>query len=158
MQVVLKVWSSNPEYSGGCDYAVLEMDEGLAKLMLRRITSLCEQRAVDDSLFEAYYWDSSPAYFSPWVNRASESGEVQDSDGKLEEMLASLEVDTREMVTAPPDFRVPEGQFAAVECSQMIVRDDGISFIALLRHTDICVTTAEISKAFIESVLGPITA
>jgi hypothetical protein len=76
----------------------------------------------------------------------------------LEELLASLEVDRREMVTAPPDFRVPEGQLGAVECSQMIVRDDGVSFIALLRHTDIYVTTAEIPKAFIESVLAPVTA
>ena len=134
------------------------MDEGLAKLMLRRITSLCEQRALDASLLEAYYWDSSPAYFSPWVNRASQSGELHDSDGTLDEMLVNLEVDTREMVTAPADFRVPEGRLTAVECSQMIVRDDGVAFTALLRHTDIYVTTAEIPKAFIELVLVPITA
>jgi len=42
MQVLPKVGSSNPEYSGGCDYAAVEIDEELAKLMLRRITGLCE--------------------------------------------------------------------------------------------------------------------
>ena len=158
MQVLLKVWSSNPEYSGGCDYAVVEIDEGLAKLMLRRITSLCELRALDPSLFEAYFWDSSPEYFSPWENRANQSGEVQNSADNLEKMLENLQVDSRESVVAPPDFRVPENKIATVECSQMIVRDDGVAFTALLRHSDIYVTTADIPRAFISSALPPATA
>ena len=158
MQIVLKVWSSNPEYSGGCDYAAVEIDERLANLVLRRITRLCEQKALDASLFEAYYWDSSPEYFSPSVNHASQPDEVQDSDGKLDDMLANLEVDTREIVTAPPDFRVPETRVVAVECSQMIVRDDSVAFTALLRHSDIYVTTADVPKAFISSALAPISA
>jgi hypothetical protein len=36
----------------------------------------------------------------------------------------------------------------------MIVREEGIAFNALLRHTDIYVTTAEISKQVLESVGG----
>ena len=158
MQVLLRVWSSNPEYSGGCDYAVVEIDEGLSKLVLRRINGLCAQKALDASLFEAYYWDSSPEYFSPWVNRANESGEAQDSENNLEQMLEDLQVDTRQLVVAPPEFLVPENKIATVECSQMIVREDGVAFTAILRHTDIYVTTAEIPKAFVESALTPVTA
>jgi len=70
----------------------------------------------------------------------------------LEETLEDLEVYTREVVTAPADFRVLESQIASVECAQMIVREEGIAFNALLRHTDIYVTTAEISKQVFESV------
>jgi len=158
MQVLLKVWSSNPEYSGGCDYAVVEIDEGLTKLILRRITALCEQKALDASLFEAYYWDSSPEYFSPWVNRAKESGEVQNSEDDLEQMLENVQVDTQELVVAPPDFRVPENKIARVECSQMIVREDGVAFTALLRHSDIYVTTADVPKAFIALAFAPVAA
>ena len=86
MRVVLKTWSSNPDYSAGCDYAVVEIGEEFAKLALRRIDVLREQKALDSSISETYYWDSSAEYFSPWVNRASQPSEVQEqgsSWGKL---------------------------------------------------------------------------
>lgn len=153
MRVVLKVWSSNPDYSAGCDYAVVDIGEEFSKLALRRINALCEQKAVDPSVYETYYWDFSAQYFSPWANRASQPSEVQESGLELEETLEDLEVDTREVVTAPADFRVLDSQTAAVECAQMIVREGSIAFNALLRHTDIYVTTAEIPKQVLESVL-----
>jgi hypothetical protein len=131
---------------------VVEIDEESAKLALRRISVLCEQKARDLSLNETYYWDSSAQYFNPWVNRVSQPSEVQESGLELEKTLEGLEVDTREVVTAPADFRVMESQIGAVECAQMIVREGGIAFNALLRHTDIYVTTAEISKQVLESV------
>ena len=152
MRVVLKTWSSNPDYTAGCDYAVVEIDAEFAKLALRRISVLCEQKALDSSLYETYYWDSSAEYFSPWVNRASPPTEVQESGVELEKTLDDLEVDMQEVVTAPAAFRVPESQIGAVECAQMIVREESIAFNALLRHTDIYVTTAEISKQVLESV------
>jgi hypothetical protein len=34
MLVVLKVWSSNRDYSARCDHAAVEISEGLAKLEL----------------------------------------------------------------------------------------------------------------------------
>lgn len=153
MRVVLKVWSSNLDYSAGCDYAVVDIGEEFSKLALRRINALCEQKAVDPSVYETYYWDFSAQYFSPWANRASQPSEVQESGLELEETLEDLEVDTREVVTAPADFRVLDSQTAAVECAQMIVREGSIAFNALLRHTDIYVTTAEIPKQVLESVL-----
>ena len=66
--------------------------------------------------------------------------------GALEEILDRLGVDTKETLIAPPDFRVSESHIAAVECSQMVVRDDGIAFTALVRHADIYLTTAEIPR------------
>lgn len=153
MRLFQKVWSSNPDYYPGCDYAVVEFYEEVAKLALRRIKVLSEQKVLDPFLYETYYWDSSPEYFSSWVTRANQPGEVQESSVELEEMLEKLEVDTREIVTAPSDFQVPESQIVAVECSQMIVRHSGVAFTALLRHTDIYVTTAEIQKHVIASAL-----
>jgi hypothetical protein len=70
----------------------------------------------------------------------------------LEETLEGLEVDTPEVVTAPADFQLLESQIATVECAQMIVREEGVAFSALLRQTDIYGTTAEISKQVFESV------
>ncbi len=55
--------------------------------MLRRISVLSEQKVLDPAVCETYYWDSSPQYFSPWIDRASESQprEVQATCTELEE-------------------------------------------------------------------------
>ncbi|HKS76126.1 MAG TPA: hypothetical protein VJQ82_23140 [Terriglobales bacterium] len=108
MRVLLKVWSSNPDYNGGCDYAAVEISEELAKLTLRRIHILSEQKALDPVLYETYYWHYSTEYFSPWAVRPVEPGEIDEPVAVLEEILDSLEVDAKEMVIAPPDFRVSE--------------------------------------------------
>lgn len=157
MQIVLKAWSSNPECSTGCDYAVLEGSETFLKLALRRINLLCEQKIVDPSLNETSYWDYSAQYFSPWVNCAVESGEAEEMCSELKESIEALEIDSREAAIASSDLSLPDSQITTVECAQMIVRDGGIAFNALLRHTDIYVTTAEISKRMIESALASTT-
>ncbi len=74
------------------------------KLALRRISVLCEQKVLDSSLNEAYYWDSSVQYLSPWLNRASKSGAAPEACFKLEESIEALEIDTREAVIAEADF------------------------------------------------------
>lgn len=158
MQIVLKAWSSNPDYSTGCDYAVVEGGEAFFKLALRRISVLREQKIVDPSLNETYYWDSSAQYFSPWVNRALQSEVADEACVKSEESIEALEIDTREVAVASSAFVIPDSQITAVECAQMIVRDGGIAFHALLRHSDIYVTTAEISTHVIESALTSVIA
>ena len=157
MRIVLKAWSSNPDYSAGCDYAIVEGGDMFLKLDLRRINALCEQKIVDPSVYETYYWDSSAQYFCPWTDRASQSGAAEDTCFQLEESIGALEIDTREAAIASSDFDVPDSRITAVECAQMIVRDGGIAFNALLRHSDIYVTTAEISKQMIESALASAT-
>jgi hypothetical protein len=154
VQIVLKVWSTDSHYSGGCDFAVVDGNTALLELALRRIRDLCDLKELDSSLSETYYWDSSAQYFSPLINRASKSGSALEACFKLEQSIETLEIDTREVVVASDDFGVPESQIGAVECTQMIVRSGGIAFNALLKHSDIYVTTAEISKEMIESALA----
>jgi hypothetical protein len=157
MRVILKVWSSNPDYSGGADYAAVDITEELAKLTLCRMNLLGEQKALDAAVYETNYWDSSAEYFSPRAVRQIEPDEIVESNSGLEEILDRIEVDIKETVKAPPDFQVPEGHIVAVECAQMIVRDGGIAFTALLRHSDIYLTTAEVPREIIESALAPAT-
>jgi hypothetical protein len=86
--------------------------------------------------------------------RQNQPDNIVDSTSGLEEILDRLEVDIKETVKAPPDFQVPEGHIVAVECAQMTVRDGGIAFTALLRHSDIYLTTAEIPREVLESALA----
>ena len=150
MRVILKVWSSSPHWNGGCDYAIVELAPELASVALRRIGTLREQQAADPQLDESYFWDSHAAYFSPWVGSEDtlDSGDEPKVAGTIEE----LQVDEREIVQAPEDFKVAEDQFARVECEQMIVRSGGIAFAAVPKHGDFHVSTAEILMEWLERV------
>ena len=44
MRVVLRDWTSNPDYSTGCDYALVEIGEEIARLALRRINAWVSRR------------------------------------------------------------------------------------------------------------------
>ncbi len=152
MRVILKVWSNNPENNGGCDFAVVDLTPELAKLTLRLIAVLGEQRGVDPAVCETSYWASDAEYFSPWLGLPDQSDEVRAARLKLEEELDSLQIDRLEMVAASAHFSVPQSQIAWVECAQMVVREEGIAFTAIPKHTDIHLTTAEISKQVLKSV------
>lgn len=154
MRVVLRVWSTNPDYNAGCDYAGVEISEELAKLMLRRLNVLREQKTLDPSICEIYYWDYSAQYFSLWVHRPAQPQEVEVACFELEKTIEELQVDTCEVASVPDDFYVPDSQIATVECAQMIVREEGIAFTAIPKHTDIYLTTAEIPKQVLDSILA----
>ena len=146
MQVVLKVWSNNPDHSGGCDFALVEITPDFARLALRRIEVLREQKALDAALDEMYFWNSTTDFFSPWAGPAGGTREGEAACLKLEEELDLLQIDRHEVVTASGDFSVPQSQIARVECVQMVVRESGIAFTAIPKHTDFYVTTAEVPR------------
>jgi hypothetical protein len=150
VRVILKVWSSNPDNNGSCDFAVVEITPETAGLALRRIAVLREQKALDPAVYETYYWGSEAEFFSPWMDLRTQTDEVKAACLKLEEELESLQIDRREMVAASGNFSVPQSQIARVECAQMVVREEGIAFTAIPKHTDFYVTTAEIPKRALE--------
>jgi hypothetical protein len=150
VRVILKVWSSNPENNGGCDFAVVDLTPELARLALRRIAVLGEQRGVDPAACETSYWAADAEYFSPWLSLPDQSDEAKAASLKLEEELDSLQVNRHEMVTAARGSSVPQTQIARVECAQMVVREEGIAFTAIPKHNDLYVTTAEIPKGVLE--------
>lgn len=155
MQVVLKVWSNNPDHNGGCDFALVEITPEFAKLALRRIEVLREQKGLDHALDEIYYWDSAADFFSPWLNPAGGTPDGETACLKLEEELDRLQIDNNEVVTASSDFSVPQSQIARVECVEMAVRESGIAFTAIPKYTDFHVTTAEIPSEVLEQSLAP---
>lgn len=153
MPVILNVWSNNPFNNGGCDFAVVELTPELANLALRRITVLCEQKGVDPGVYETYYWGSEVEYFSPWIDHASQSDDLRSACSEMEQLLEKLQVGKRNMVVVADKFAILETQIARVECRQMVVREDGISFTAIPKHTDFYVTTADIPKEVLQQVV-----
>jgi hypothetical protein len=154
MKLVLRVSSSNQYCDGGCEFALVDLTRELASVALRRIQALREHKKNDESVYETYYWAYHAEYFSPLTNVRSAPGKVDTAMRAMAEIVEALTVAEMEVATAPDDFEVVEAQVAAVECEQMVAREDGIAFLAIPKHCDFYVTTADIPVSVLQEAAG----
>ena len=150
MRVVLKVTSGNEHYSGGCEYALLDLTPELAALALRRSAVLKELNKLDPHIDETYYWAHFVVcYFDPWAG--SEIEDREDTSSALADKLDELRIEEHGIVCIAEDFCVAPSQCAAVECERMIARADSVAFTAIPRHCGFRVETREVPLAVLES-------
>ena len=128
----------------GCDYALVNLTSKLAGLAMWRIAMLKKQKRLDESLVESYFWDAHAEYCSPWLAKKE-----KDADA-LAEMLDHLPAVAGDWMETPAEFSIPDSLRARVECCQMIVRETGIAFVAIPKHTSSYVLTAEIPLPSLE--------
>lgn len=150
MKLILRVSSSNEYCHGGCEYAVVDLTRPLANVALRRIQALKEHKKNDELVYETYYWDFNAEYFSLRADFTNVPEKVKTTILTVAEIVEALAVDGNELVTAPDDIEVVEAQIAAVECGQMIVRDESVAFLAIPKHCDFYVTTSEIPVSVLQ--------
>ena len=100
----------------GCDYVLVNLTSTLARLACSRVAMLKEQKHVDDSLVESYFWDAHAEYFSPWL------AEQETEADALAEALERLPAVAGDWMEAPAEFSIPESLRARVECGQMVIR------------------------------------
>ena|SRR5579863_7585883 len=134
-----------PDRDCDCDYALIDLNPEFARSVLRRIAALKQIKAIFANLFEMYFWDGHAEHFSPWL--AEKAGEAE----ALAEMLERLPAASGDLLTVPNGFTVPENLCSSVECRQLIVRDDAIAFVAILKHTNIYIYTAEVPLHLLEA-------
>ncbi len=142
MKLISLVTGSDDAF--GCDYALVSLTSKLAGLAMRRIAILKEQRHLDESLLESYFWDAHADYFSPWL-----AEQEKDADA-LAERLDRLPAVAGDWMEAPAELSIPDSLRARVECCQMVVREAGIVFVAIPKHTSSYVFTAEIPLPLLE--------
>lgn len=82
----------------GCDYVLVDLTPNLARLGCRRVAMLKEQRHMDASLVESYFWDADAEYFSRWL------AEQEEADA-LAETLERLPAVAGDWMEAPKSFR-----------------------------------------------------
>ena len=154
MKFLLRVSSSNQYRDGGCEFALVELTRELANVALRRIQVLKDYKKIDEFIYETYYWDFHAEYFSPRADFSGVPENVKAAMLAVGEIVEALVVEEKGVVTAPDDFEVVEEQIAAVECTQLVVGEDGVAFLAIPKHCDFYVTTAEIPMLILESAAG----
>jgi len=154
MRVALRVSSSYEHWDGDCDFALVEVTAGLAALALRRIAALRAQKSEDPDIHETYYWTSCvECYFSPWIAQEDAGAEVQAACLAVAERLCEVQSEDYEVIEVSDSFQVPSCQIAAVECQEMIARQDAIALSAIPRHASFYVQTAEIPLSMLEAAL-----
>jgi hypothetical protein len=153
MRIVLKVSSNNEYCDGGCEFALVDLTPELAALALERTATLREQKNLDPDIIETYYWGYFAEYFSPWEDLASSGKEVEGTTVTLEGMLDELPIEEKEIVCLAESLQGSPDQIAAVECEQMIVRQDSIVFMAIPKHASFYVQTVEIPLAMLEAAV-----
>jgi hypothetical protein len=151
MKLILRVSSSNEYCDGGCEFTSIDLTRELANIALRRVQVLKDHKKNDGSIYETYYWDFHAEYFSPRADFSDVPENVKTAMFAMAEIVEELGVEEKEVVTAPDDFEIVEEQIAAVECEQMVVREDGIAFLAIPKHCDFYVSTSEIPVTMLES-------
>ena len=155
MKIVLTATSSNENDSGGCDCVLIDLTAEIAALALRRIEVLRDQKRLDPEIDEIYYWTNFiQCFFSPWRNLASGEREVEAAALAVADLLETLRIDTTELAFVPATFDVPPSQMAAVECEQMIVREDCIAFSAIPKHASFYVHSTEVPIPVLEAAVA----
>ena len=154
MRIILKVSSSNEYCDGGCEFALVDLTPELAALALQRIAMLREQKSLDPDIDETYYWAYFAEYFSRWVNLAAEK-EAEPPSLNLVDILDGFRIAYNEVFTVPESFQLPPTRIAAVECQEMIAREDSIAFTAIPKHASFHVQTVEIPLAVLEAAATP---
>ena len=153
MRIILKVSSSNEYCDGGCEFALVDLTPELAALALQRVAMLREQKSLDPDIDETYYWAYFAEYFSPW-NLAAAEKEVDSASLTFADMLDRFRIAENEVLTVPESFQLPSTQIAAVECQEMIAREDSIAFTAIPKHASFHVQTVEIPVTMLEAALA----
>lgn len=133
-----------PDGIDDCEYALINLTPDLARLGLKRIATLKGCKANDPELFQLHCWNFAAEYFNPWLAKDSREAD------RLAEMIETLPAASMDLLNAPSGFEVPENLVGRVECSQMVARDDAIGFIAIPKHTNVYVRTAEIPVSLLE--------
>jgi hypothetical protein len=144
MRLICVVTGSDDAF--GCDYALVDLTPELAKLACRRIAILKGQKRLDESLVESYFWDDHIEYFSPWL-----AEEEKDAD-TLAETVDRLPAVAGDWMSVTTDFSVPDSLRARVECCQMVVREAGVAFVAIPKHTSSYIYTGEVPLSMLEKV------
>jgi hypothetical protein len=142
MKVVMNVSSRNENDDGGCVLACIDLTPQLVELALRRVETLAELQAQDQNADEIYYWNYDAVFFDPLLDSGGSPEGA--STTASEQLLDRLEKAANDFVEVDGKFHIPEGQIAAIECGQMIVRPEGVAFVAIPKHASFYVETAEV--------------
>jgi len=158
IKIILDTSSSDPDFNGDCDYAVVELTPELVDRIRRRMELARQAGRQDSDLLEMYFWDGAAEFYDTEAVDACQ--EAMETDEAAQEWLKGLETDGHALVPAGADLVASQPQ--RVECNQMIVRcspssvnpEYEVAWTAIPKHSDVYVTTRDLPLAALEVYVG----
>lgn len=165
MHLILMTHSSNSEYNADCDFAVVELTPALLDEIRARVELAHETRQKDASLYELHFWGSTAEYF-PYalIDACQEAVATRTVDGDADQAaqnwLGDLESSGHALL--PEGVVMSKVDAQRTECDRMVVTvvagqrgETDISWEASPKHTDIYITTWDVTLATLESLVAP---
>ncbi len=164
MHIILKARSSDENYNGDCDYAVVDLTLALAEKIRHRVAVARQAQEQCNDIYELYFWDSTANFYDQNVLAPCQEAAAAAARGLALEQtgrdwLNDFEQRGYAVVPAGIDFTAHEAQ--RTEVDQMIVRRSDsslqpefeIAWTASAKFTDVYVTTCELPLAAMEGLL-----
>ena len=166
MRIFLETTSTNPEFNGNCDYAVVNMTPALAKQIRQRVKLARRAGSQDAEICEVYFWCGTAEFFdSGLVDACQEAvtaaADPAKADEAVRDWLADLEQNGHSRLPDGVDLGAYTPQ--RTECDQFILRTHFygskprfvMAWMANPKHTDVYVTTRELPLESLEDYLRP---
>jgi len=135
--LIIDTSSTDDEYNGDCDFALLPLAAFYVADLLWTMAEAGRLHKADDSIYNIESWDATPSHFR--FNDRLE--EIRDIYGDL-----AVNVSRGEpiLLTADPGFK--DDDFQRVDCRTVQVSVDEVWWTAYVKHTNVRIETARISK------------
>ena len=154
MTIVLATSSTNPEYNGECDYALVRLSPGLIDQIRRRVELARQAGRQDNDLYELYFWGGTADFYDSALPDACQDA-IADEQA-AQEWLTGLEQNGHALV--PPAADLDSCEAKRTECDQLIVRaspssqnpEYEIAWTTIPKHSDVYVTTRDLPLAAME--------
>jgi hypothetical protein len=162
MKIILSTSSTNAEFNGDCDYAVVDLTPALMEQIRRRVELARQIGQQDNDLYELCFWGGTADFYNYGLIEACQeaiaaAGKDTDGDQAACDWLSALE--RNEHALLPPTVDLGAHEIQRTECDQIVVRttplsrnpQDEIVWTTVPKHTDIDVTTNSLSLTALES-------
>ena len=152
MKLILKCTSH--EFSpDDIEWAFVTLDAPLLERALARRRIFLQSQTQDEQLYEMFFWDNTPDFFSLYPD--PDTIQPMDEDESLEDTLRDdtgqpIEWASKDLHRVSDEAAIPDAYLRGVECTRMRVDENGIAWVCHPKHLDADVRTSTIHWELLE--------
>jgi len=135
------------------EWAFVTLDARLLERALARRRIFLQAQAQDDQLYEMYWWDNTPDFFSLYPDPNTD--QLIEEDESLEDTLRDytgqpIKWADKDLHRMSDETVIPDAYLRGVECTRMRVDAYGIAWVCHPKHLDADVRTSTIPWELLE--------
>lgn len=144
---ILRTWSSDEDYNADCDYGVIEITTTYARSLLKKI-AIAKKLNVNSNFLSLCYADYSVDYFV-------DTGIFDLCEESLRNTLfedGPAFLNNNDICELPEIFKIPDDNIQRIDVASVRINENGCSYEATPKHTNIVISTPHISHDFLKAI------